>query len=187
MSFVKVATFKALLREYFYLSCLGAGLLALVISLFFFDQWHGLDRSIQKRWFPASLKSPICREGILVIGNRAYSPLLQRRKDLVGEIDFLQTVRPKLIVLEDWLDESSQSDTQELLESLRQDWQAVSEKLPSKHRKVGQTFQNMLDEAQSQIRTDHTLAVDFAEENNFLLPMAAVIGKNSGPPSKGAF
>jgi hypothetical protein len=88
-----------------------------------------------------------------------------RRKQLHKQIETLLSQRPKAVVLEDLLEESSQQEAREVLFSLR----SGLERIPAGRQRQREKMQGLFDSLLSQLQIDRDLALQFAENPNILL------------------
>lgn len=108
----------------------------------------------------------VLQEGLRVTGQEQGKPdLALRRKRLLSWLTDLEAMRPKAVVLEDWMEGSSQEEARSLLEPLE------ASLLPLARQAARQDLQARFEAQRQQLQVDHELALLFTENANLILPL----------------
>ncbi len=106
------------------------------------------------------------QQGLRITGPEQEKPdIALRRKQLLAWLSALEAMRPKAVVLEDWMEGASQEEARALLGSLEA-------ALPPLARPAARpALQDSLEARRQQLQVDHDLALLFAENANLVLPL----------------
>ncbi len=114
------------------------------------------------------------QEGLRVAGPEQGKPdAALRRRQLLAWLTALEAMRPKAVVLEDWMEGASQEEARALLGPLEESL------LPLAEPKARPGLQARFDGLRQQLQLDHDLEVLFIENQDLVLPLGL------GPASPG--
>jgi len=151
------------------LKTLAAGLLALAGAALL-GAWM-METLPQSRGPEPGEEAPHGRLAFLQEGVRVEGPeqgkrdAALRRKQLLGWLSDMEAMRPKAVVIEDWMEGSSQEEARALLAPLEDSL------LPLAPAKARPGLQARFDGLRQQLQLDHDLEVLFAENEDILLPL----------------
>jgi len=117
------------------------------------------------------------QEGVQVAGpEQGKRDAALRRKQLLGWLSGLEAMRPKAVVIEDWMEGSSQEEARSLLAPLEDSL------LPLARPRARPDLQARFDGLRQQLQLDHDLEVLFAENEDILLPLGLGPGHSTALP-----